>query len=171
MGLFDGSIGAFVIGTVLSTFLLGVTSCQAYGQPIARPSVGPPLPEHIQLTTRFCSNGAGYFMNFPRDKRLYWWMVVFLCLMDWAHTAMSVYTVSSRHSLSCRRDLSPPYQVLTLRRLMYSVSADLPVGRDVLHEPAEADRLPVVVRAGASHDRRVAADLFHTVRLPSSCVC
>ncbi|GAA6060436.1 hypothetical protein JCM10212_000029 [Sporobolomyces blumeae] len=65
MGLFDGSIGAFVIGTTLSTFLLGITSCQA----------------------------LRYFQLFPNDKRLYWWLVVFLVMLDWAHSAVCMYTI------------------------------------------------------------------------------
>ncbi|GAA5917174.1 hypothetical protein JCM5296_005590 [Sporobolomyces johnsonii] len=65
MGLFDGSVGAFVVGTALSTFLLGITSCQAFE----------------------------YFRTFPNDKRLYWWLVVGLCVLDWAHSAISMYTI------------------------------------------------------------------------------
>ncbi|GAA5842207.1 hypothetical protein JCM3766R1_005065 [Sporobolomyces carnicolor] len=65
MGLFDDSIGAFVVGTAFSTFLLGITSTQAYN----------------------------YFTLFPNDKRIYWWLVVFLCMLDWAHSAVSMYTV------------------------------------------------------------------------------
>ncbi|CEQ42524.1 SPOSA6832_04346, partial [Sporobolomyces salmonicolor] len=65
MGAFDGSVGAFVVGTALSTFLLGITSCQAFE----------------------------YFRTFPNDKRLYWWLVVGLCVLDWAHSAISMYTI------------------------------------------------------------------------------
>ncbi|GAA5829315.1 hypothetical protein JCM5353_004038 [Sporobolomyces roseus] len=65
MGVFDGSIGAFVIGTTFSTFLLGITSTQAYY----------------------------YFQTFPNDKRLYWWLVVFMCVLDWSHSAISMYTI------------------------------------------------------------------------------
>ncbi|GAA6058618.1 hypothetical protein JCM10212_004029 [Sporobolomyces blumeae] len=65
MGVFDGSIGAFVVGTIISTFLLGITTCQVYE----------------------------YLNNFPNDRRLYWWLVVSLCVMDWTHSAVSVYTI------------------------------------------------------------------------------
>ncbi|GAA5907017.1 DUF6534 domain-containing protein [Sporobolomyces salmoneus] len=65
MGLFDDSIGAFVVGTAFSTFLLGITSTQAYA----------------------------YFTLFPNDKRLYWWLVVFMCILDWSHSAISMYTI------------------------------------------------------------------------------
>ncbi|GAA5930028.1 DUF6534 domain-containing protein [Sporobolomyces koalae] len=65
MGVFDGSIGCFVIGTAFSTFLLGVTSVQAYT----------------------------YFTLFPNDRRLYWWLVVFMCVLDWSHSMISLYTV------------------------------------------------------------------------------
>ncbi|GAA5958599.1 hypothetical protein JCM3765_006686 [Sporobolomyces pararoseus] len=65
MGVFDDSIGAFVVGTAFSTFLLGITSTQAYA----------------------------YFTMFPNDKRLYWWLVVFMCILDWSHSAICMYTI------------------------------------------------------------------------------
>ncbi|KAM0751469.1 hypothetical protein T439DRAFT_324653 [Meredithblackwellia eburnea MCA 4105] len=65
MGVFDGSIGAFVSGTLISTFLLGVTATQAFI----------------------------YYQTFPKDRRIYWWTVTILLIMDWTHTAMSCYTV------------------------------------------------------------------------------
>lgn len=34
-----------------------------------------------------------YFVNFPNDKRMYWWLVVVLCIFGWLHTAVSIYTV------------------------------------------------------------------------------
>ncbi|GAA5976096.1 hypothetical protein JCM5350_000311 [Sporobolomyces pararoseus] len=65
MGVLDDSIGAFVVGTAFSVFLLGITSIQAYA----------------------------YFTMFPNDKRLYWWLVVFMLILDWSHAAVSMYTV------------------------------------------------------------------------------
>ncbi|GAA6010586.1 hypothetical protein JCM11491_002984 [Sporobolomyces phaffii] len=65
MGLFDDSIGAFVVGTTFSTFLLGITSTQAYA----------------------------YFTNFPNDRKLYKWLVIFMCVLDWSHSAISMYTI------------------------------------------------------------------------------
>ncbi|KAI5481307.1 hypothetical protein MNV49_004929 [Pseudohyphozyma bogoriensis] len=65
MGLFDGSIGAFVVGTLLSTFLLGVTATQAFN----------------------------YYKLFPNDRRVYWWMVTGMLILDWVHTALSCFTI------------------------------------------------------------------------------
>jgi len=81
-----------VIGTILSTFLLGVTATQAWSeslvplattcQDLASADVPPLCPPLSPL--------ADYFVNFPNDKKVYWWLVVVLCVFDWFHTAISV---------------------------------------------------------------------------------
>ncbi|ORY58017.1 hypothetical protein BCR35DRAFT_309562 [Leucosporidium creatinivorum] len=65
MGVYDGSLGAFQVGTLISIFLLGITATQAWY----------------------------YFQNFPNDKRVYWWLVMGLLVLDWAHSAISCYTI------------------------------------------------------------------------------
>ncbi|KAL8279827.1 hypothetical protein RQP46_007677 [Phenoliferia psychrophenolica] len=65
MGVYDGSIGAFLVGTLLNVLLLGVTALQAWN----------------------------YYTTFPKDRKLYWWLVSFLLLMDWVHSAVSCFTV------------------------------------------------------------------------------
>lgn len=65
MGPFDSSIGGFVIGTFLNLYLLGVTSSQTYR----------------------------YFTSFPNDKKVYWYGVAFLAVLDWLQSAISVSSV------------------------------------------------------------------------------
>lgn len=38
-----------------------------------------------------------YFVNFPNDKRAYWYLVCFLCVFDWAHSAASVFVCPAFH--------------------------------------------------------------------------
>ncbi|GAA6015962.1 hypothetical protein JCM10207_006821 [Rhodosporidiobolus poonsookiae] len=62
----DSSIGAFMVGTILSVFLAGLTSLQAYN----------------------------YFVNFGKsDKKFLVGLVTFLLICDVFHTAISCYTV------------------------------------------------------------------------------
>ncbi|GAA5874973.1 hypothetical protein JCM16303_004965 [Sporobolomyces ruberrimus] len=66
MGLFDDSIGPFVIGTVLACFLSGVTSSQAFQ----------------------------YYQNFEgKDRRLYKYLVLGLFILDLVHTGISISTI------------------------------------------------------------------------------
>ncbi|GAA5907188.1 DUF6534 domain-containing protein [Sporobolomyces salmoneus] len=65
MGAFDGSVGAFVIGTVFACFLTGITSAQCFQ----------------------------YYQNFPKDRLLYKNLVAGLFVLDTAHTAVSIYTI------------------------------------------------------------------------------
>ncbi|GAA6010642.1 hypothetical protein JCM11491_003007 [Sporobolomyces phaffii] len=65
MGLFDGSIGPFVIGTVLACYLSGITSAQAFQ----------------------------YSQNFPNDRRLYKSLVVGLFVLDMLHSAVAIVTI------------------------------------------------------------------------------
>ncbi|KAM0749904.1 hypothetical protein T439DRAFT_357419 [Meredithblackwellia eburnea MCA 4105] len=66
MGVFDGSIGAFVIGTILSMYLAGVTTTQV----------------------------VTYCVNFwERDRWLFKSLVMGLFVVDLFHSAISVYTI------------------------------------------------------------------------------
>ncbi|ORY62733.1 hypothetical protein BCR35DRAFT_195059 [Leucosporidium creatinivorum] len=65
MGAYDDTIGPFVLGAMLSTLLLGITTSQVWT----------------------------YYRSFPHDKKLYLYIVGFLCALDWAHSAISVYTI------------------------------------------------------------------------------
>ncbi|GAA5826211.1 hypothetical protein JCM5353_003848 [Sporobolomyces roseus] len=65
MGVFDGSIGAFVVGAVLSCFLTGICSAQV----------------------------MQYYQNFADDRKIYK-ALVFSCLfLDVAHTAITCWTI------------------------------------------------------------------------------
>ncbi|GAA5901551.1 DUF6534 domain-containing protein [Sporobolomyces salmoneus] len=65
MGLLDGSIGPFIIGTVVACFLSGVTTVQAF-----------------------------YYMeNFPKDRALYKYLVLGLFVLDMTHTAICIVTI------------------------------------------------------------------------------
>ncbi|GAA5952609.1 hypothetical protein JCM3765_002221 [Sporobolomyces pararoseus] len=61
----EGIIGPFLIAGVLSCFLNGVVSSQAFR----------------------------YYQNFPNDRKLYKHCVSALLVLGWAHTALSVWTV------------------------------------------------------------------------------
>ncbi|GAA5967485.1 hypothetical protein JCM3765_004684 [Sporobolomyces pararoseus] len=65
MGVFDSSIGPFLIGTVLACLLTGITASQSFQ----------------------------YYQNFPNDRRLYKWLVFGLFLLDMSHTAVSINTL------------------------------------------------------------------------------
>jgi hypothetical protein len=65
MGQFDGTIGSFVIGTILALFLSGVVAAQAFT----------------------------FYASFPDERRVYWWLVTVLLLLDLTHSAISCYTV------------------------------------------------------------------------------
>ncbi|GAA5976164.1 hypothetical protein JCM5350_000335 [Sporobolomyces pararoseus] len=65
MGAFDGSIGAFLLGTVFACFLSGLTSSQSFQ----------------------------YYQNFPIDRKLYKYLVGGLWILDLTHTAVSIYTI------------------------------------------------------------------------------
>ncbi|GAA5952567.1 hypothetical protein JCM3765_002208 [Sporobolomyces pararoseus] len=65
MGAFDGSIGAFLLGTVFACFLSGLTSSQSFQ----------------------------YYQNFPTDRKLYKYLVGGLWILDLTHTAVSIYTI------------------------------------------------------------------------------
>ncbi|GAA5875198.1 hypothetical protein JCM16303_005042 [Sporobolomyces ruberrimus] len=65
MGAFDGSIGAFVLGTVFACFLTGMTSAQVFQ----------------------------YSQNFPNDRKMYKALVYGLFVVDAAHTSVSIFTI------------------------------------------------------------------------------
>ncbi|KAK4703613.1 hypothetical protein P7C70_g2608, partial [Phenoliferia sp. Uapishka_3] len=65
MGQFDGSIGCFVAGTMLSCVAFGVNAAQ----------------------------GWTYYSTFPNDRRLYFLLVTGLLSLDLAHTVFSCWTV------------------------------------------------------------------------------
>ncbi|GAA5833085.1 hypothetical protein JCM3766R1_001386 [Sporobolomyces carnicolor] len=65
MGLFDDSIGPFVLGTVLACYLSGIATSKAFQ----------------------------YHENFPKDRVLYKSLVLGLLILDNAHTAISIVTV------------------------------------------------------------------------------
>ena len=58
----DGSIGAFLLGTVFACFLSGLTSSQWFQ----------------------------YYQNFPIDRKLYKYLVGGLWILDLTHTAVSM---------------------------------------------------------------------------------